>query len=218
MLDPRDCPGVRLLLRDCLDQFGAIAVPDQPQAQIGIFGHIMGIPAADLFNRRTPQEQRRSTQRHHQPKLLQTRQDDPEPHRIFQRKAAGQPIAVGIVVVENPLQASDLGSQLGKALHHFADLVGGGRIFGVIDADDGSLREIKRIVQRPRFGPQRPARHFDHLILGGQTDLIQSGPGQFVVILEDQADIEQFCRIVDHRQPGQQMPRDFAFPVQRHEH
>ena len=49
LLDPRERAAVGFFKRRGVDQFGAVAVAEQAQAQIGVFGHILRVPAAEVF-------------------------------------------------------------------------------------------------------------------------------------------------------------------------
>ena len=63
-------------------------------------------------------------------------QDQAEPAGIFDGETAAKPIGAGVVIVEHALQAGHLRPRALETFHHLANLVGFGRVFGVIDPDD----------------------------------------------------------------------------------
>ena len=86
--DPGQGAAVRLFPRDGVDQFGPVAVAGQADAQIGILGHVVRIPAAQRLQRGAAEEQRGAAQRDRQAQALQAGQDHAEPGGVFEREAA----------------------------------------------------------------------------------------------------------------------------------
>ena len=186
------------------------------QAQIGIFGDVMRIPTAQILQRMAAEKQRRAAQRHRQPQPFYARQEQPEPDGIFGGETACQPVVAGVVEIQHALQAHDLGVANGKPFNHFADLVGGGGIFGVIDPDDRPTTMIQRIVQGAGLGFHHPGRNRDHPHPCGQRGARQSVSRQHVVFFDHQQHIQQFSRVVQPPQPLNQTRGDIAFAVKRH--
>jgi hypothetical protein len=73
---------------DGVDQLGAVAVPRQADAEIGILGHVMRIPGAKPVQHVAAEEQRCAAQGHDQGQPGDPGQDQPEPARIFDGEAA----------------------------------------------------------------------------------------------------------------------------------
>ena len=83
---------------------------------------------------------------------MQAGQDDAEPRGVFDGKAAGQPVATGVVKVENALKAGHVAAALMKAMDDFGYLVRLGGVFGVVNADDAATALAEPEIQGARFG------------------------------------------------------------------
>ena len=191
-------------------------MPRKAQAQIGILGHVMRVPAAQLLDDRAAEKQRRPPQRHHKAQPRKARQDDTEPGGIVDGEAARQPVVPGVVEIELPLQAGDILGRGGKAAHDLDDLAGIGFILGIPDPDDRAAAEIEREVQCARLGPDRPVRHPDHPHPARQPVPGKGRMGGAIVVLDHQEDVEQFLGIVDPAQPFDQTRDDVALAKERH--
>ena len=217
LLDPGAQAAVGFFVRGGRQHFGAQPVARQPHAQVGILGHVVGIPGAHPLDRVAPQEQRGAPQRHRPAQALQGGHHHPEPAGVFGGEQPRHQVGARVVIVEAALQAGHVRAPFGKALHNLADLVGVGRILGIVDADDRAAGEIQRIVHRPRFGGDRPVGHGDHPHPGGQAAFGQCRAGFGILRLQHDHHIEQRPRIVEPPQPLQQPRRDAGFAVKRHQ-
>ena len=190
----------------------------QPDAQIGVFGHVMGIPAAQPFNRRAAEKQGRPTQRDHQTHPLQPGQDQTEPPGIFDGKAARQPVSSGVVEIKRTLQAGHLWPAIVKAVHDTVKLRRFRRIFGVIDADDAAPAEIQREIQRARFGFQRSFRHHHHPHPARQVGACQCRLCHVIFLFDHQQHIQQFARIFQPPDAADQTFGNIMFTKHRDHH
>ena len=208
---------VGLFAGDGGNEFGAVAVAGQAHPQIGVFGDVVGIPPAHILERLAAEEDGGAPQRDHQPQRLQPRQHQPEPGGVFDGEAAGNPVGGGVVEIEHPLQAGHLRPGVAETVYHLPDLVGLGLVLGVVDADDRAPAEVERVVHGPRLGLQRAAGHHDPAHVGGQAGPLQGVLGGAVLLLDDEADVEQLSRVVEALQPAHQAGSDFTFAKQRHQ-
>ena len=171
----------------------------QTNAEVGVFGHVMGIPAAEFLDRIAAEKQGGAAQRHGQPHSLITGQDHTEPCCIFDREAARQPVGARIVEVENPLNTGHLRSRLCEMRGDLVKLFGLGRIFGVINAHDRAAAEIEREIQGAGFGFDPATRHDD---LSHPAREFSAGDGLLcdgVILFDDQTDVEKFTWVVQAR-------------------
>src|ERR1700733_12310997 len=74
LLEPRAKPSGRLLISGRRDRRRTITEPMQPNAEIGVFGHITRVPAADPPQRGGTEMVRRSAERKRQPQRGKARQ------------------------------------------------------------------------------------------------------------------------------------------------
>ena len=199
-----------------MNKFGAIPVAGQPHTQIRVFGDVMSIPAADLFQHGALEKQGCAAQGDHHADPHQSRQDQAEPGGIFYGETARQPVGMRVVIVKNPLQADHIRRGLVKMLHNLADLIRVWRVLCIIDTNNRAPAEIKRIVQRPGFGLDCGIRHRDRSHGSRQVNCIQCGLGDGVIGFDNKADVQQFRRVIQARQALHQMAGDFAFLVKRH--
>src|SRR6056297_4102027 len=112
----------------------------------------MRVPAAQLLQYVAPEIERRAAKRNGQPEPRHARQHGAEPGRVLNCETAREPVLRRVVVVENALQAGDLARNLLKTAGDLGNLIGVGRILGVENADDITLAEIERVIQRARLG------------------------------------------------------------------
>ena len=216
LLDPGQKPAIGFLVRRGVDQLGPEAMPRQPDAQIGILGHVPGIPAADPFQDVAAKEQGGPAKRHHQPQPGDAGQIGAEPAGIFDGEAACEPVGARVEIVQPPLQAGDIIRSDSKAARDLVQLVGVGPVLGIPDADDIAATEVQRIVQRPWLGLHRAGRHGHDADPMRQRDAFQRRRRDMIGGLGDQQDIGQLARIIEPRQPPDQLSRDIAFVKQRH--
>ena len=96
----------------------------------------MGIPTAKFFKCFAPEKQGRAPQGNGKAKAFQAGQNDAKPCGVFNGETARQPVGMGVIKIETPLQACHIRPALGKPVHDDMDLIRCGGIFGVIDPDD----------------------------------------------------------------------------------
>lgn len=216
LLDPGQRAAVRLFPGNACEQLCPVTAAGQADAQIGVFGDVMRIPAAQFLQRLAAEEQRGAAQGHHKAHARNPGQHGAKPGRVFDGETARQPVRARVVIVQNALQAGDFGAGIGEMAHHDMQLFGFGHVFGVIDPDHRSAAEVQRIVQRARLGLDRTVRdgHNPH-------PARQAGPGQgiprgVIVFLDHQQDIQQLARIVQPPEPADQSAGDVALLEQRH--
>ncbi len=179
-----------------MDNFGAVAMARQTDAQIGVFGHVVGIPAAQFFQRIAAEKQRGAAQRNGKAQPLQPRQEHAKPCVVFHRKTARQPVGARVVEIQQPLQTGHLRPAFMEPAHDLVNLVGVRGIFGVINPDDRATAEIQREIHRPRFGAHSAGGHFGHAHPMRQMGAAQGFAGGVIVGLDHQTDIQQFFGVV----------------------
>ena len=76
-----------------------------------------------------------------------------------------------------------------------AQLVGGGGVLGVIDADDCTAAEVERIVERPRLGPEGTVGNHNRPDPWRKAGRGQCGTGLAVAFLDGQHDMALACSL-----------------------
>ncbi len=96
------------------------------------------------------------------------------------------------------------------------DLVGVGRVLGIVDPDDRAAREVERVVQRPGLGSERALGHGDDPQPPRQSGRGKGGAGGLVVVLGHEADVEQLARVAQPCETRDQPLGNRPFVKQRH--
>ena len=85
---PRPATAIGFLKGHGGQELGMIAKTCEANANIGIFGDVMRVPTAELFQDMPAEKQRRSAERHGKLEPRQARQDDAKPSGIFDGETA----------------------------------------------------------------------------------------------------------------------------------
>ena len=147
----------RLLIGGRIDHARSIAEARQPHAEIGILGDVIGIPAADLAQRRGMEMIGRAAERQRQPQRGQSRQEHVELPGIFRRVETREPAVGGVVDAQPRLHASQIVAAGAECLQGAAKLVRLRPVLGVIDHREGAARERQRDVECLRLGARAGA-------------------------------------------------------------
>ena len=217
LLDPGDDTAIRLFVGGGVDDLGRPAAAGQTDAQIRVLGDVPRVPGVGIVQRGAPEKAGGPAQGHQQPHPRNPRQQNPKPRRIFDGKAARQPVGAGVVEIQRALQATDPRIREMEMPGDAVQLIGVGSVLGVPDADDAAAAEVQRIVQRAGLGLDRPVGNLDHAHPCGQFRAFQRILGDMVAGLDRQQDVGQFARIGQPRQPRDKLARDIAFLKQRHD-
>ena len=92
LLDPGPGAAIGLFLGHRVDQLGAVAVAGEADAEVGVFGDVVRVPAAELFEGGAAEEQGGAAERHREAHLFEPGQDDAEPGGVFDGEGARQPV------------------------------------------------------------------------------------------------------------------------------
>ena len=217
LFHPRARVAVRFLIRRRLHHLGPPAASGDADAKITILGDVMGVPASQFLQRRAAEEQGRAAKGHHKAQPRDAGQQQPEPGGIFDGETARQPVLARVVIVEDALKADHIGAARVEMFHHPPDLVGLGRVLGVVDADKAAATMVERIVQRPRLGAHAARRHRDDAHPQGQLAAGKGGAGGGIVLLYRQDHVEKVRGIIERFQSLDQARCDVVLAIKRHD-
>src|ERR1700732_639140 len=121
----------RLFLRARRQNTDAIAETGEAKTEIGILGHVPGIPAADLAQNPGAKMVGRAAERQWQAKPGEAGGQDIEQNGVFDREQPGQPGILDIVDREPGLQAGKLGWGAQKTFRRLAQLARSRGVLGL---------------------------------------------------------------------------------------
>jgi len=211
-------PRVGLLVGKAVEHAGFKAQPRQPQAEIGIFRHIEGVPRPRLAQRGGPEMIGGSTQRQGQAIGRQRRQHHAEERGIFGCEVPGEPVFIGIVEGQLGLQAGQLRWRRCKAADGFQKLVGFRNVLGIIDGHIVATTKGERVVEGARLGLWQACgnQHDLEAVIEHQT--CHCPLHGRIGFLEDELDVELFSRISQSPQCPHQLGQNRGLPMQRNQH
>ncbi len=190
----------------------------QADAEVGVLGDVVGIPAADGVEHGAREMVRRAAERHRQPQPLQRRQDAIEQRRVFDGELAREPGGVRVVDVELRLQAAEALAAGAQRRQRAAQLVGLGRVLGVVDDDVVAARKLQGVLDGARLGARRALGNDEHLHVRIELGAGERRPRLAVDGLDDEHHLEPLGRVVEGAQRSQQVANDARFAEQRHQH
>ena len=173
-----------------------IAEAIKTDAEIGVLGDVIGIPAADLTQHGSPKVVRRTAKRKRQTQRRKSGQKYVELAGIIGREHASQPVISGVVDGQAGLNASKPAAGAAERIEGAAQLVGVRRILGVIDDGIRAAREGQRHIERFRLGPWTDRRRDNNLERRPEVETNEGALGVPIVGLQNEFHVEFFGRIV----------------------
>ena len=162
----------------------------EADAQVGIFRHVVGVPAAGLFQHFATKMIGRTAERDGQRQALDHRQDRIEQRRVFQRELACRPTLVGIVDIQAGLQAAEVWTGFSETDVSLLQLAGLGIVFGIIDDDEGAGCQRQGIHQRARLCARGTRRNGHNPHSRAAVDFSLKGDARCgVVCFSDEKDV-----------------------------
>ena len=134
--EPRAEARRRFLVGGRRNDRGAIAEARQPHAEIGVLGHVVGVPGADPPQHRGAEMVRRAAERQRQPPCREPRQEHVEQAGIFGGEQAREPGVRGVVDGETGLHAGQPLVAGDEGLQREAELIGLRPVLRVVDRDE----------------------------------------------------------------------------------
>ena len=159
--EPRPESRRRLLIGRRRQGRRAIAEAIEPNAQIGVFGDVIGVPAADLAQHGRTEMVRRAAKRKRQVQRRQAGQESIELAGVSSREHARQPAVRGVVDRQRRLHAGEPCIGRHERIDGAPQLIGFRHILGVVDDRERAASEWQRDVERLRFGPRPVERRRD---------------------------------------------------------
>ncbi len=203
LLQPDIEPHRRFLVGRVAQHADPVSVPRQSQAQIGVFGHIVGIPRAHRLQHDPSEMIGRSAQRNRCIVTGEKRQDTVEQAGIFRSEHHRQKATPGIVDAKRCLQAAQVQIRRIETRKSLSQLQRVRPVLRIIDDDEIATaqrqREVQRLGLRARVvrwhGHEigQPGRH------GGETAFHRIDRLQ-IVAFADQLDLQPLLRPVQFQQ------------------
>jgi hypothetical protein len=200
LLEPGEesCRG--LLVGGGGDHGAHIAKARESHSEIGVFGQIVRIPAADRPQHGGAEVIRRPAERQRQAEARKAGKEHVKQTRIFGGEHAGEPVVLGIVDRELRLHAGKPFVMRQEALKRAPQLVGFRPVFGVEDCDERAARERQGNIERLGLGAG-PDGRCDHELVGrAEPHRLQGSAGRVIVRLQDELDVELFRQSSAFRQ------------------
>ena len=165
------------------------AAARQADAEVGILGDVVGVPATDGIEHGAREMVRRAAERHRQPQPLQRRQDAIEQRGVFDGELAREPGGVRVVDVELRLQAAEALAARAQPRQRAAELVGLGRVFGIVDDDILAARKLQGVLDGTRLRARVALGNDEHLHVRIEPGAGERGTRLAVNGLDDEHDL-----------------------------
>ena len=186
----------RFFLRAGGQNTDAIAETGEAKTEVGILGHVPGIPATDLAQNLGAEMVGGAAERQRQAKSSEAWVQDIEQNRVFDREQPGQPGILDIVDREPRLQAGELAGGTQKTFRRLAQLARSRGVLGIEYDKEFAAHQRQGNVERARFGPRPAHGRDDDLVGGGQIQGGDCEPRRAIVVLDHELDVELAARIV----------------------
>ena len=175
-----------------------IAEAGEPDAEIGVLGDVVGVPAADALERGAAEMVGGAAERQRHAQRGERRQQPVEQRRILDGEEPRDPARRRIVDDDRRLQAGEARVAGGEGGVGFAKLARMRPVLGVVDRHQLAAREGQREGERLRLGARhrRRGRRRSRRAAPG-TQLAAAAAGLGIVRLDDELDVELVARPVD---------------------
>ena len=208
---------VGFLERGRVDDADAVAEGAGPDAEVGVLGDVVGIPAAEAAQRLGAEVVRRAAQGDGKAQRVEAREHVVEPVRVFEREHAGEHVLVGVPIVECGLHAHEVLAAALEGDDGLLQLIGLGAVLGVIDHEEVAAGEEHADVARLRLRLRSALGDDEHRHRLGRVRGPRRLDGLGVVRLQEEQDLELLGRVVELGQVADEIGDDVRFLVDGNE-
>ena len=166
LLDPVHEVAVGFFERDRLDDTDSVPLALQAHTQVGVFGHVEGVPCSNFVEHRPFEVIRGATEWNRSAECNQPRQELREPLCVLDGKPLGEQVVAVVVKLETGLDARDVVLRAKQRNRGPSQLQRLWDVFCVVDRHQVSTAQFQPVVARLRLGSWQPGGNeydFDEL-------------------------------------------------------